>query len=100
MPRWKSWLPGLALLAATLAVGLLSKRPAQATQCLADFASLEIETVTVAGVAASTLPYGAEDPSARPQVIVWGTPEGVRLTFGTFQGEYEEIYRAPGDAAP
>jgi hypothetical protein len=80
---------GAALFTVTLALGLVTRRPARA-KCAFVFAELELESVTVDGLPAPAAPY------ARHEVAVWGLPEAVRLTVRppAFQGFYEEIYRA------
>ena len=89
--RW--WLRG-ALFAATLALGLAMRRPAQALKCDFVLAELQLEAVTVGGVPASAEPYAGH------QVEVWGLPGAVRLTVRPpmFQGFYEETYHASPDA--
>jgi hypothetical protein len=97
---WKRGWPGLGLVVLILAVGLATRRPAQALSCLGSLASLQIESVTVAGAPVSTAAYTGPDPLDGPQVTVFGAPGGVRLTIGTFHGGYEEIYRGQVDAGP
>lgn len=92
------WLLGLALFALALAIGLATRRPAQALTCIGAHASVELESVTVGGQTASTEPYAGR------HVALWGDPlvtGGVWLTVDSmaFQGSaYRETYRAQPDA--
>ena len=94
MRHRKRWLLGAALFVVTLAVGLLTRRPARALSCQIVFAELQLESVRVGGAPASAAPYAGH------QVEVWGLPGEVRLTVQPrrFQGFYEETYHAPPDA--